>query len=139
MAQLLRMQDTDEGDPAVVEKLQRRADRLRRQMGDAMALASPQREAPADPERCPGDHPHGRRGGDPVSAAARSEDQAQPDGVPLPSVLTLISPERLAAMSERDGTTIEGAGAAARPGERRPRRAVSRVRRGLTRTRGSRR
>ena len=38
-----------------------------------------------------------------MSAVSRSEDPAD---VPLPPVLTLISPEGLAAMAETGGTTI---------------------------------
>lgn len=41
VAQMLRLQDADEGDPAKAEKLQRRADSLRRQMREASEAMTP--------------------------------------------------------------------------------------------------
>ena len=46
---IARMQDFDEGDLDRAARLERRVANLRRQLKEAAALISPQREAPADP------------------------------------------------------------------------------------------
>lgn len=54
---LARMADTDEGDEGRVRVLQRRAESLRRQIGEATELMAPQR-APEDPLEAPSRNAH---------------------------------------------------------------------------------
>jgi hypothetical protein len=56
---IARMQaGDDEGDPATVERLERRADSLRRQIGEAQAAIAPQQQREADPVEAASRHAH---------------------------------------------------------------------------------
>ena len=53
-----RMLDGDFGDQAVVERLERRADGLRRQIGEAQAMIAPPQQRDSDPLEAASRHAH---------------------------------------------------------------------------------